>query len=378
MITSLQDIQQLIAETGKYRLEAENTEGANAYAFRAHHVPLDLPVFLKVLYPDPTGDLFAEPRLLVEATRTDGNESNLVRVHDAQRLGDNYVLVAMEYVDGGSILSRLDTGPLPMMGAVSTAVGILHGLAQLHQALLVHRDIKPANILLSQRYGRLWPKITDFGSVARLALPGASVTASRHSALYVPPEGWDTPSRYDARSDLYQVGLVLFEMVHGALPYSGDAYLDREARRELRALAAASGGSIDEFDRQQVEKRALARAASGKGIISFGQMKPYVPKRLARIINRAVAPDPAARYQTPSEMIGDLEALRLPDWQLSPCGKQYAAKGWAGWDWAVGQDAKNPGRWIVLRSREAAGNFRRWAAAKSPRAACQLVTEAVA
>lgn len=162
MSTTLQDVQQLIAATGKYRLEAENTEGANAYAFRAYHVPLDLPVFLKVLYPDPSGDLFAEPRLLVEATRTEGNGSHLVRVHDAQRLGDDFVLVAMEYVDGGSILSRLSGGPLPMMEAVCAAIGILHGLAQLHQALLVHRDIKPANVLISQRHGRTWPKIIDF------------------------------------------------------------------------------------------------------------------------------------------------------------------------------------------------------------------------
>jgi len=378
MSAALQDIKQLIAATGKYRLEAENTEGANAYAFRAHHLPLDQPVFLKVLDADPSGDLFAEPRLLVEATKTEGGDSNLVRVHDAQRLGDEYVLVAMEYVDGGSILSRLSAGPLPMMEAVCAAVGILHGLAQLHQALLVHRDIKPANVLLSHRYGRICPKITDFGSVARLAHVGASVTASRHSALYVPAEGWATPSRYDVRSDLYQVGLVLFEMVHGALPYDDDAYLDREARHELRDLAAASGGGIDPFDRHQVVNRTLARAASGKGVISFGQMQPYVPRSLARIINKAVSSDPAARYQTPSEMIGDLEALRLPDWQLLPCGEQYAASGWSGWDWTIEKDPKKPEQWVILRSRQAAAKFRRWAAAEGPRAACRLVTEAAA
>jgi serine/threonine protein kinase len=377
MSTTLQDIQQLIAATGKYRLEVENTEGGNAYAFRAHHVPLDLPVFLKVLDPDPNGDLFAEPRLLVEATRTEGNESNLVRVHDAQRPGDNFVLVAMEYVDGGSILSRLSGGPLPMMEAVCAAIGTLHRLAQLHQALLVHRDITPANVLISQRHGRIWPKITDFGSVARPAHPSASVT-SRHSALYVPAEGRATPSRYDVRSDLYQVGLVLFEMAHGALPYNDDAYLDREARKELRELAKASGGGVDDFDRQKVIDRALARAAAGKAVISFGQMQPYVPKSLARIINKAVSPDPAARYQTPSEMIGDLEALRLPDWRLAPCGEQYAANGWSGWDWSIGKDPKKPEQWVVLRSHQAATNFRRWAAAESARAACRLVMEAAA
>ncbi|TDD32912.1 serine/threonine protein kinase [Actinomadura sp. KC06] len=378
MSTTLQDVQQLIAATGKYTFEAENTEGANAYAFRARHVPLDLPVFLKVLYPDPSGDLFAEPRPLVEATSSEGNGSNLVSVHDAQRLGNDFVLVAMEYVDGGSILSRLSGGPLPLMEAVCAAIGILRGLAQLHQALLVHRDIKPANVLISQRHGRTWPKITDFGSVARLAHASASVSASRHSALYVPTEGWGTPSRYDVRSDLYQVGLVLFEMVHGALPYNDDAYVDREARMELRDLAMASGGGVDDFDRQQVVDRALARAASGQGVISFGRMQPYVPKSLARIVNKAVSPDRVARYQTPSEMICDLEVLRLSDWRLAPCGEQYAANGWSGWDWSIRKDPKKAEQRVILRSRKAATNFRRWATAESARAACQLVMEAAA
>ena len=377
MSATREDIQQLIAATGKYKLEAENTEGANAYAFRAHHLPLDQPVFLKVLDAASDGDLFAEPRLLLEATKSVGNDSNLVRVYDAQRLGREYVLVAMEYVEGGSILSRLGSGPLPLMEAVGAAVGILHGLAQLHQALLVHRDIKPANVLLSRRYGRIWSKITDFGSVARLTHAEASVWASRHSALYVPPEGWATPSRYDVRSDLYQVGLVLFEMAHGSLPYNDEAYLDRDAKRELQELAPPANG-IAPFDRNQVVDRALARAASGKGVTAFGKIQPYVPQNLARIINRAIAPDSEARYQKPSDMIGDLEALRFPDWRPVLGSGEYAAHGWSGWDWAIEQDTKKPRQWVVLRRRQAANRFRRWATATSARAACRLVKEAAA
>ena len=377
MSATREDIQQLIAATGKYKLEAENTEGANAYAFRAHHLPLDQPVFLKVLDAASDGDLFAEPRLLLEATKSVGNDSNLVRVYDAQRLGREYVLVAMEYVEGGSILSRLGSGPLPLMEAVGAAVGILHGLAQLHQALLVHRDIKPANVLLSRRYGRIWSKITDFGSVARLTHAEASVWASRHSALYVPPEGWATPSRYDVRSDLYQVGLVLFEMAHGSLPYNDEAYLDRDAKRDLQELATPANG-IAPFDRNQVVDRALARAASGKGVTAFGKIQPYVPQNLARIINRAITPDSEARYQKPSDMIGDLEALRFPDWRPVLGSGDYAAHGWSGWDWAIEEDTKKPRQWVVLRRRQAANRFRRWATATSARAACRLVKEAAA
>lgn len=377
MTTTREHIRRLIEATGKYKLHAENTEGANAYAFHAHHLPLDQPVFLKVLDAVPDGDLFAEPRLLVEATKAVQSDSNLVRVYDAERLGNDYILVAMEYVEGGSVFSRLSSGPLPLMEAISAAVGILHGLAQLHQALLVHRDIKPANVLLSQRWGRIWPKITDFGSVARLTHAEATVTASRHSALYVPPEGWATPSRFDVRSDLYQAGLVLFEMVHGPLPSGHETYLDREAKRELQTLGAASNG-IDHFERSRVVDRALARAASGHGVIQFGKVQPYATQNLKKIINKATAPDPEARYQKPSDMIGELEALRLPDWRPSPCGQQYAAQRWVGWEWSVERDTKQPGQWVIRRRRQAAATFRRWATAKSAREACRRVKAAAA
>ena len=375
MSTAGQEIRELIAATEKYRLESENTEGTNAYAFRAHHLLLNQPVFLKVCFADADEDLFPEPSLLVEATKTEGSDSNVVRVYDAQRLGSEYVLVAMEYVEGGSMLSRLSAGPLPLQEAVGAAIGILHGLAQLHRALLVHRDIKPANVLISKRHGRIWPKITDFGSVARLTDPEASVTASRHSALYVPPEGWATPSRYDVRSDIYQVGLVLFEMAHGSLPYDDAAYLDRDARRELKELAGLAN-EIEAFDRAQILKRALARAAAGTGVTKFGKKQPYVSARLARIINKAVARDRMARYEKPSDMIGDLAALQLPNWESAPCGLQYAARGWSGCDWLVKQDTKKQGQWVVLRRRQEATVFRRWDTAESARAACQRVTQA--
>ena len=87
MIPPQEHIRRLIAATGKYELCAENTEGANAYAFLAHHLLLDQPVFLKVLDVMPNEDFLAEPRLLVEATKAAGDDGNLVRVYDAERLG---------------------------------------------------------------------------------------------------------------------------------------------------------------------------------------------------------------------------------------------------------------------------------------------------
>jgi serine/threonine protein kinase len=372
---SSEAIRQLIAATKKYRLDSENDEGANAYTFRAHHLPLDLPVFLKVIDADTSKDLFLEPRLLVEATKVREGDGNLVRVYDAELLGNDFVLMAMELVPEGSVLSRLKGGPLPMMDAVTAAIGILHGLAQLHQALLVHRDIKPANVLLSSRHGRVWPKITDFGSVARISHEGASVAASRHSALYVPPEGWASPSQYSTLSDQYQAGIVLHEMVNGSLPYEGDAYLDRIAKQEFAALKSSTGGAISEVDRQLIANQAIARAASGKGVIEFGERKSYVPRGLSRIIKRATASDPSLRYKALSEMIGELEALQFPNWSPSACGNKWTATQWRDWDWEVEHCPTNSGAWVTKRSRTGLNSFRRWNESHCPVEACRRVND---
>jgi serine/threonine protein kinase len=143
------DLKALIEQSGKYKIEKELFEGANAYAFIATHVHLTTSVFLKVYDVDPADPgMFNEPRLLVDATR-DPSCPNVVEVRDAERLGADYALVAMQCVDGGSILGRIEHAPFPQADAVEAAVGILMGVAHLHWRNIVHRDVKPSNILLA-------------------------------------------------------------------------------------------------------------------------------------------------------------------------------------------------------------------------------------
>jgi serine/threonine protein kinase len=379
MSNTRDEIVALIQAAGKYELRDENSEGMNAYAFIARHRPLDKDVFLKV-YDADTGsaEVFREPRFLVEATTAGDRNRNLVEIYDAELLGDLYVLVAMEYVDGGSILRQLAAGPLGLMDALGSGVGILHGVARLHSAGLVHRDIKPANVLLTRR-GNLWvPKLGDFGSVARLSSPNATVSASRHSALYVPPEGWAQPSCYGTRSDLYQVGMVMHEMVNGALPYDSAAYLDREALVEIKKSGASSLKEMDCVEACRVVERAIARRSSKHQLLDLGPQQPYEPKALRKVIRRATAPSPDDRYQTASEFIGALEALSFPNWFTKTDEQITLAAGWRGWDWRIEPDCKSNvgGGWIIRRSRAGRDSFRRWTAAPSIRAAAEMVAEA--
>lgn len=374
------EIVSLIKAAGKYELGDENCEGMNAYAFCARHLPLDREVFLKVYDADTeSAELFREPRFLVEATKGGGRARNLVVVQDAEILGDDqFVLVAMEFVKGGSLLKQLESGPLRLMDAIQVAVGILHGVAQLHAADLVHRDIKPANVLLARQGHRFIPKLGDFGSVAKLSSQNATVSASRHSALYVPPEGWGEPSQYGTRSDLYQVGMVLHELVNGALPYEAASHLDREAFLELKQRGAVSLKDLDDFEACKLVERAIARRASRGKLLELGLQQPYEPRALRHVIRKATAPSADDRYQTASEFIGALGALSFPNWRPLNGGNAFEALAWNARDWRIetAGAVSGEGAFVIRRSPLGTQNFRRWAVAPTISRAAETVAKA--
>jgi len=349
---------------GKYEILERNNEGMNAYAFHARHIPLDIDVFLKVYDADHRSqELFREPRFLIEATRNRDGSGNLVEIRDAELLDDEFVLVAMEYVNGGSLLQAIQHSAFGQMDAIHITINILHGVSQLHSQNLIHRDIKPANILLEQRSNCLWPKLGDFGSLVRLREDEVATTASKHSALYVPPEGWENPSQYFMASDLYQVGLVLHEMLNGPLPYDGYAYLDKYSGPEIRSFGGKKLTDLHPADKTTVENSAIYRQAKRGAIIKKGPKQPYVSPRLKKIIKKALSSDNCKRYATASEFIGVLEELTLPNWQaISGEPKIYCGKSWCGFDWRIEASPKRKeyGQFIIRRAKQGTDNYRRW------------------
>ena len=363
----------LVEQSGKYKVEKELFEGANAYAFIARHVHLQTTVFLKVYDVDPSDPgIFNEPRLLVDATRDPGC-LNLVEVRDAERLGEDYALIAMEYVEGGSVLHRIKGEGLPQAEAVGIAIGILCGVAHLHSQEIVHRDLKPSNILLAPGALRPIPKITDFGSATKLPQPDATVRASRHSALYVPPEGWGYPSVFSRRSDLYQVGMVLHEMLNGPLPYDPADYLDAIAAGEIKRGGAKSLKDLtDDWLRTQISNRALARAASKGHLLLHRPTRPYVSVRLQRQVRKATSSDPAKRFQSASDFVASLQQLALPNWQPGTTPVAFSTAKWQSWDWQV---QATPNAVSILRARPGSGCYRRWRSAVDLESAARMVED---
>ncbi|MGB7425827.1 MAG: Stk1 family PASTA domain-containing Ser/Thr kinase [Ornithinimicrobium sp.] len=207
---------------GRYRVDAHMAEGGMASVYRGHDLRLDRPVALKVMRPDLARDLDFVGRFQREAVSAAKlSHPHVVSVYD-QGDDDGMVYLVMELVPGRNLRDIIhDDAPLSIRRATSIVDQILQALSAAHRADLIHRDIKPENVLTNAD-GAV--KVADFG-LARAVTAG---TMSRTSdvmwgtAAYLSPEQVQH-GRADARTDVYAVGLVLYELLTGAKAFGGDS-----------------------------------------------------------------------------------------------------------------------------------------------------------
>ncbi len=211
----------------RYRVDALIGEGGMGIVCRATHLGLETPVAIKLIHPDYKDDLEFVRRFLNEARRAAALKSDrIARVHDVGQLDSGEPYLVMEYLEGIELEQYLLLhGPLPPIDAVNAALQICEGLAEAHASGIVHRDIKPSNAFLVRRAdGRFSVKILDFGISKQLIDGSTSITnkdQSLGSPQYMSPEQMLDPSSVDHRSDIWSVGVVLFELLCGKRPFDG-------------------------------------------------------------------------------------------------------------------------------------------------------------
>lgn len=343
-----------VEASGKYRILQEIEGGMNAYAYKAKHIPLAKEVFLKVYdHIDSDSTLFQEPRYLMEATDGDVPNRYIVKIYDAEKV-DKYILVSMEFVQGPSLLELISQSSLGLMDSVEIAKKILLGLSALHTKKLLHRDLKPANIMIVESCGIFIPRISDFGSAKRLDENAGFVTASKHSALYVPPEGWES-NQYGIISDIYQVGIILFEMINGSLPYDDFHYLDSHGKAEIKQMGYGHIDELDAVERSMLIDRCISRRSRSSKIISTKGFSATCPAKVKKIIKKSTHHKASERYESISCFLGALSEINLPNWKTVEDG--YLAQSWKGFDWIV---EKNKNLWSVKRVRSGSSSYRHW------------------
>jgi serine/threonine protein kinase len=281
---------------GRYVVEAVLGRGGMGTVYRVHDAVLDETVALKVLRPELAATESMERRFRSEiklARRV--THPNVCRIHDYGRDGDVHY-ISMELVEGRDLRRRLDAeGPLPPAEACRVLAEAAAGLQAIHDVGIVHRDLKTAN-LMSDPAGRV--RVMDFGIAAPTAgpvTPGSGYVVG--SPEYMSPEQ-ARGMALDARSDLYSLGVVFYELLAGHVPFRGDNPVSTvlqqlESAPDVSALPPA----LQPLVRQMLAKKAADRPASARAVVDalagLGSSVPPGPGPTL-VVPRARSPWPRA------------------------------------------------------------------------------------
>ena len=277
---------------GSYEILEPVGGGAMGEVYKARDLRLGRVVALKFLPADLTRDPSARRRFLREAQAVAQlDHPNVATIYETGETEGGRTFLALAFYEGETLQQKLEQGPLPLHEALGIARQIARGLAAAHHRQIVHRDIKPANVMVLPD-GTV--KLLDFG-LAKLA--GATTLtrlgSSPGTPAYKSPEQ-TRGEKVDTRSDLWALGVVLYEVVTGRLPFSGEYE------------QAVIYSILNE----------PPRPLEGEGAF---------PSQLSEVIERTLAKDPAERYQTAEELENDLREHR---WDYSPEVKRLVKQGY--------------------------------------------------
>lgn len=266
---------------GRYDIEQQIGEGGMAIVYGARDTLLNRTVALKVLRSQFGNDDDFVARFHREAQAAASlSHPHVVNIYDIGQEDEMYYIV-MEYIEGMTLKQYINEhAPLDMKKAVDIGMQICDALDHAHQNELIHRDIKPHNILIN-KYGRI--KVTDFG-IAR-AVSSVTITHTGSvlgSVHYFSPEQAKGIAA-GAKSDLYSLGVVLYEMLTGELPFSGDSPISVALKHLQESYVAPR------------------------------KLRPEIPQSLENVIIRAMAKEPMYRYESAREMLEDLQTSLSPE-----------------------------------------------------------------
>lgn len=276
---------------GRYEIRSQLGAGGMGEVYLALDTELDRTIALKILPPEFAVDLQRMRRFVREAKAASGlNHQNIITIYEIGEI-ESTRYIATEFVDGVTLRQRIRQARLTLSEVLEVAIQITSALAAAHEAGIVHRDIKPDNIMLRSRDG--FVKVLDFGLVKLTEPLSASANAEAPTRALMNTEagtvmgtvGYMSPEQargkdVDARTDIFSVGAVIYEMLAGRAPFAGETTAD-----VLGALL-------------QKEPAPLTEVA------------PDTPRGLQRVVGKALRKDREERYQTVKDLLVDLQQLK--------------------------------------------------------------------
>ena len=211
----------------KYLIQSVLGEGGMAVVYRAHHVQMERTVVIKVMQGWLLSNRNSVERFERECKLTAKlNHPNIVSVYDVGLINGKEPYLVMEYIKGESLADKIhNSGALPYATTANIIIQICRGLQEAHTSGIIHRDLKPDNVLLQHKSDRPdWVKIVDFG-ISNFVHGSKKLTKTGRmvgTPEYIAPEQLkDRP--IDMRTDLYGIGIMMFEMLTGRVPFDGES-----------------------------------------------------------------------------------------------------------------------------------------------------------
>ena len=266
----------MIGQTiGHYQIRERIGEGGFAVVYRALDLNLDRYVAVKFLQARRYSDKEDRERFLLEAKAASRlDHPNICTIYEIEAAPNGQLFIAMAYYKGETLRKKLAAGPLLIDDAVKYAIDIAQGLARAHRDQVIHRDIKPENVVITIDE---IAKILDFG-LAKLIHASPEPEKLVGTIEYMAPEQLRGTS--DRRTDLWALGVVIYEMVTGRRPFEAPT------------------------------RFGIVHAIKNSSALAASELRRDVPPELEKLITRALAKNPVDRYQSAEEMLVHLHALR--------------------------------------------------------------------
>ncbi|MFZ2996207.1 serine/threonine protein kinase [Sphingobium sp.] len=286
-----------------------NVKGGNGFVLIGKNRILDRKVVVKFYY---WGDgAHAEPKML-----SDLAHHHVLKVDDAAPIDAEDAYFITPFCESGDLDDVMSAGRPSVKRAVDIMLDVASGVSFIHGKGYIHRDLKPSNIFCDGD-GRFL--IGDFGSVVTVGENGYAQTGSRHSLLYRTPEEADSGRAYQ-RGDIYQLGLVLYQLLGGYLPYDETDWLTAKEK-------------VEYFKREAPDNQLYAisiienKIKKGK-LIELKSLPPWCPAELISVIRKCCKVSRDDRFETVAALIAKLNNLRtsLPDWRFEPEPVLYRRK----------------------------------------------------
>ena len=274
---------------------------------------------------------------------------NILNIYDLRFVPPHSACFLSPKIPGGDLQAYMDNNVVSSKTALEIVAGILKGITELHtKHKLVHRDLKPGNILLDLPSHK--PIIADLGSVKKMSETNNYTTTSKATRLYLPSESIEY-KQYFFQSDLYQIGLIMFQLLGGHFPIETPLdFLTQREKNKLNGLVDKSTKWTDTFD-DLIDTKIIKRK-----IADTGSIPDFLDAPFKRVLNKALHKDYQKRFQNPSEFLIEIHDLLRNSPSYTNHSDHLHIANYNGVEHKIYQDSRNN---MIVEKRKNGGQWRR-------------------